>query len=99
MNLTVIDHPLVAHKLSLMREADCSTYSFRTLTRELARLMAYEAGRELPSEEYVLQGWCGEVTGRRLGGLPLHFRNCPTMAHRRSLGIRHGRHQYRPNQQ
>jgi len=71
MNLTVIDHPLVAHKLSLMREADCSTYSFRTLTRELARLMAYEAGRELPSEEYVLQGWCGEVTGRRLAGKTL----------------------------
>ena len=53
MNLTVIDHPLVAHKLSLMREADCSTYRFRTLTRELARLMAYEASRELPSEPPV----------------------------------------------
>ena len=62
MNLTVIDHPLVAHKLSLMREADCSTYRFRTLTRELARLMAYEASRELPSEPYTLQCWSGEIS-------------------------------------
>ena len=47
MNVTVINHPLVRHKLTLMREADCSTYKFRTLTTELARLMAYEASREL----------------------------------------------------
>ena len=71
MNLTVIDHPLVAHKLSLMREADCSTYRFRTLTRELARLMAYEASRELPSEPYTLQCWSGEVEGRRIAGKTL----------------------------
>ena len=71
MNLTVIDHPLVAHKLSLMREADCSTYRFRTLTRELARLMAYEASRELPSEPYTLQCWSGEITGRRIAGKTL----------------------------
>ncbi len=45
MNVTVINHPLVRHKLTLMREADCSTYKFRTLTTELARLMAYEASR------------------------------------------------------
>ena len=42
MNVTVVNHPLVRHKLTLMREADCSTYKFRTLTTELARLMAYE---------------------------------------------------------
>ena len=39
MNLHIIDHPLVKHKLALMREADCSTYKFRTLTNELARHM------------------------------------------------------------
>ena len=71
LNITVIDHPLVAHKVSLMREADCSTYRFRTLTRELARLMAYEASRELPSEPYTLQCWSGEVEGRRIAGKTL----------------------------
>ena len=50
MNVTVINHPLVRHKLTLMREADCSTYKFRTLTTELARLMAYEASRDFEIE-------------------------------------------------
>ena len=54
MNITVIDHPLVKHKLTLMREADCSTYKFRTLTTELARLMAYEASRDFDVEKYHL---------------------------------------------
>lgn len=71
MNITIIDHPLVAHKLSLMRKADCSTYHFRTLTRELARLMAYEASRDLPSEKYRIQGWCGEIEGKRILGKTL----------------------------
>ena len=71
MNLTVIDHPLVAHKLSLMREADCSTYRFRTLTRELARLMAYEASRDFATEPYRFEGWCGEIEGERIKGKTL----------------------------
>ena len=40
LNIHVIDHPLVRHKLSLMREKETSTYKFRTLTNELGRLMA-----------------------------------------------------------
>ena len=71
MNITVIDHPLVAHKLSLLRKADCSSYYFCTLMRELARLMAYEASRELPSELYTLQCWSGEIEGRRIAGKAL----------------------------
>ena len=47
MNLTVIDHPLIKHKITLMRKANCNTYQFRTLVKELARLMAYEASRHL----------------------------------------------------
>lgn len=44
----VIKHPLVQHKLSLMRCADCSTSSFRSLLREISMLLAYEVCRELP---------------------------------------------------
>src|SRR5699024_2527796 len=62
LKITVIDHPLVRHKLSLMREKDCSTYKFRTLTKELARLMAYEASRDFEIESIPMQGWCGEIT-------------------------------------
>ena len=68
LKITVIDHPLVRHKLSLMREKDCSTYKFRTLTKELARLMAYEASRDFEIESFPMQGWCGEITGEQISG-------------------------------
>ena len=47
-NLTVVKHPLVQHKLTLMREKDTSTASFRQLLREISLLLAYEVTRELP---------------------------------------------------
>lgn len=46
--LTVVSHPLVQHKLTLMREKDTSTASFRQLLREISLLLAYEVTRELP---------------------------------------------------
>lgn len=46
--LTVVDHPLVQHKLTLMREKDTSTASFRQLLREISHLLAYEITREMP---------------------------------------------------
>ena len=68
LDVTVINHPLVRHKLSLMREKDCSTYKFRTLTKELARLMAYEASRDFKIEVFPMQGWCGEIDGEQIIG-------------------------------
>ena len=47
-HLTVVSHPLVQHKLTLMREKDTSTASFRQLLREISLLLAYEITRELP---------------------------------------------------
>jgi uracil phosphoribosyltransferase len=49
-NVTVVDHPLVQHKLALLRRASTSTASFRTVVRELSLLLAYEATRDLPLE-------------------------------------------------
>jgi uracil phosphoribosyltransferase len=46
--LTVVDHPLVQHKLSLMRDRNTSTAEFRRLLREISLLLAYEATRDLP---------------------------------------------------
>ena len=46
--VTIVDHPLVQHKLTLMREKDTSTASFRKLLREISLLLAYEVTRELP---------------------------------------------------
>ena len=47
-NLQVISHPLVQHKLSLMRKKGTSTQSFRTLIREVGTLLAYEVTKDLP---------------------------------------------------
>lgn len=68
LNITVIDHPLVRHKLSLMREKDCSTYKFRTLTKELARLMAYEASRDFEIETFPMESWSGQIDGEQIVG-------------------------------
>ena len=48
VNLQVISHPLVQHKLSLMRKKSTSTQSFRTLIREVGTLLAYEVTKDLP---------------------------------------------------
>ncbi|SFO32272.1 uracil phosphoribosyltransferase [Roseovarius lutimaris] len=47
-HLTIVDHPLVQHKLTLMREKETSTAVFRQLLREISQLLAYEVTRELP---------------------------------------------------
>jgi len=49
-NVTVVDHPLVQHKLSLLRRKEVSTAEFRGLVREVSLLMAYEVLRDLPTE-------------------------------------------------
>jgi uracil phosphoribosyltransferase len=49
-SVTVVDHPLVQHKLALLRQASTSTALFRTILRELSLLLAYEATRDLPTE-------------------------------------------------
>jgi uracil phosphoribosyltransferase len=48
-NVTVIDHPLVQHKLTLMRTKDTSTSKFRQLLREISSLLAYEVCRDMPT--------------------------------------------------
>jgi len=71
MKITVVKHPLVQHKLALLREADVSTNKFRLLTEELARLLAYEATRDLPLEDVTIQGWCGDVQVQKIKGKKL----------------------------
>ncbi len=53
--VTVADHPLVQHKLALLRRASTSTASFRTIVRELSLLLAYEATRDLPLETLEIE--------------------------------------------
>ena len=54
-NVTVITHPLVQHKLTLMRDKNCGTKDFRQLLEEISMLMAYEVTRSLPLEEVEIE--------------------------------------------
>jgi len=68
MTVREIKHPLVQHKISLMRNNDMSTRGFRQLAAEVGCLLTYEATKDLELEDYQLQGWAGEVTGQRIKG-------------------------------
>ncbi|PHR64385.1 uracil phosphoribosyltransferase [Pseudidiomarina marina] len=61
MPLHVIKHPLIQHKLGLMREADISTKSFRELANELGSLLTYEATKDFELEPHTINGWSGEA--------------------------------------
>ena len=64
----LIDHPLVQHKIGLMRNAALSTKDFRELANELGTLLAYEATADLDTEPHTLPGWAGSVTVQRIAG-------------------------------
>ena len=68
MSVREIFHPLIQHKLGLMREKDISTKGFRTLASEVGSLLTYEATKDLELEEHVIDGWCGDITVNRLKG-------------------------------
>jgi uracil phosphoribosyltransferase len=63
-----IKHPLVKHKIGLLRAKDISTKSFREITLELGRLLAYEACRDFPLESHTVDGWCGPIDVQRIEG-------------------------------
>ena len=68
--MPVIDvrHPLVKHKVGLLREDAISTKKFRELTNELARLLAYEATADFPLEKTTIAGWSGSTEIERIRG-------------------------------
>jgi uracil phosphoribosyltransferase len=68
MAVQLVQHPLVKHKLGLMREDNVSTKDFRDLASELARLLTYEATKDLETEPRTIQGWAGEVMVERIKG-------------------------------
>ncbi|WDY57277.1 uracil phosphoribosyltransferase [Pseudomonas sp. PSKL.D1] len=63
-----IRHPLIRHKLGLMRRADISTKNFRELAQEVGALLTYEATQDLPLETYEIDGWCGKVQVEKIAG-------------------------------
>ncbi len=68
MAVFVQDHPLIRHKLGLMRQKDISTKDFRELSSEVARLLTYEATADLATEKKQVEGWAGPVDTETIKG-------------------------------
>ena len=76
MPVVAVSHPLVKHKVGLLREADISTKKFRELTGEIARLLAYEATADFPLEKTTIACWSGpvevdQISGRKVTVVPI----------------------------
>jgi len=72
-NVHLINHPLVQHKLTLMRRKDASTNTFRTLLNELSTLMAYEVTRDMPLQDVEVETPLETMTGKMIDGKKLVF--------------------------
>ena len=72
-NVHLIDHPLVQHKLTLMRRKDASTTTFRTLLNELSMLMAYEVTRDMPMQDVEIETPLEVMTSKMIDGKKLVF--------------------------
>jgi uracil phosphoribosyltransferase len=70
-NLTVLDHPLIQHKLSILRDRETSTRDFKQLVSEIATLMAYEATKDLATEPVEIETPLERMTGRQVSGKKL----------------------------
>ena len=71
--VTVVDHPLVQHKLTLMREKDRSTKSFRELLNEIGMLLCYEVTRDLPLEMVEIETPLTAMQAPRIAGKKMVF--------------------------
>lgn len=70
-NVFVIDHPLIRHKLTLLRDKATPTKQFRELLRETSLLMGYELLRDLPTEEVLIETPLEKMMGHKLSGKKL----------------------------
>ena len=67
----LVDHPLVAHKLTLLRRKDASTHSFRQLLHEISALMAYEVLRDIPTQDFEVETPLETTVGKVIDGKKL----------------------------
>ncbi|WP_028118085.1 uracil phosphoribosyltransferase [Ferrimonas senticii] len=68
MQVTEVKHPLIQHKLGLMREADISTKRFRELAYEVSSLLTYEATKDFEMETVTINGWNGPIEVEQIKG-------------------------------
>ena len=70
-NVTIFDHPLIQHKLSILRNKETSSMEFRALISEISTLMCYEATRDLPLEEVEIETPICKMTAKHISGKKL----------------------------
>ncbi|HEV8078204.1 MAG TPA: uracil phosphoribosyltransferase [Marinobacter sp.] len=68
MPIHEVKHPLIQHKIGLMRRADISTKNFRELAQELGTLLTYEATKDMTLKKQQIDGWAGPVTVEQIQG-------------------------------
>ena len=68
MAVHIVNHPLVRHKLGILRQASTSTHEFRAVSNEVARLLIYEATKNMLTETLTVQGWAGPVDVEAISG-------------------------------
>jgi uracil phosphoribosyltransferase len=68
MAVTELNHPLIKHKMALLRKSDVTTAQFRQVVSEISSLLAYEACRDLPIESYEIDTWQGALEAERIAG-------------------------------
>ncbi len=79
--VTVVDHPLVQHKLTLIRDKNRSTKSFRELLKEIGMLLCYEVTRDLPLTDVEIETPLARMIAPRIAGKKLVFAPCPSCWH------------------
>lgn len=72
-NITITNHPLIQHKLSILRDKHTASKEFRTLIGEIAMLMCYEATRDLPLKDVEIETPVSKMTTKALAGKKLAF--------------------------
>ena len=72
-NITITNHPLIQHKLSILRDKHTASKEFRTLVGEIAMLMCYEATRDLPLKDVEIETPVSGMTTKALAGKKLAF--------------------------
>ena len=76
MRVVEVSHPLVQHKIGLLRAADINTRQFRQLAVELGSLLTYEATKDLPTETVTIEAWSGpcqikQIQGKKVTVVPI----------------------------
>lgn len=72
-NLTIVDHPLIRHKLTLLRDKDTPTVQFRSILREISQLLAYETTKDLETETVEIETPLETMQAEKISGKKICF--------------------------